>query len=181
MTKCSSRTSPRMRTASSSTPSLTHEPRSPRTGRHRYRRLRRAPHSEGPGTERSTGRCVKVAGHHLVCHRGRAALRGQARRMGSCQAPATGARTRTCRYRLAWAEPRRRLRHPAGLAWCVKAWHVLGQREHEADRWVAVTAIWPQPAWPRAHGQAEPPPRFRGSAPRNCARGIRVSPEAALR
>jgi predicted nucleic acid-binding protein len=27
-------------------------------------------------------------------------------------------------------------------AWCVKAGHGLGQREHEADRWVAATAIW---------------------------------------
>jgi len=25
---------------------------------------------------------------------------------------------------------------------CVKAGHGLGQKEHEADRWVAVTAIW---------------------------------------
>ncbi len=27
-------------------------------------------------------------------------------------------------------------------AWCVKAGHGLGQREHEADRWIAATAIW---------------------------------------
>jgi predicted nucleic acid-binding protein len=27
-------------------------------------------------------------------------------------------------------------------AWCVKAGHGLGQKAHEADRWVAVTAIW---------------------------------------
>jgi predicted nucleic acid-binding protein len=27
-------------------------------------------------------------------------------------------------------------------AWCVKAGHGLGQKEHEADRWVAATAIW---------------------------------------
>lgn len=27
-------------------------------------------------------------------------------------------------------------------AWCVKAGRGLGQKEHEADRWVAATAIW---------------------------------------
>jgi hypothetical protein len=27
-------------------------------------------------------------------------------------------------------------------AWCVKAGHGLGQKAHEADRWVAATAIW---------------------------------------
>ncbi|MGH3503136.1 MAG: hypothetical protein ACRDQA_19910 [Nocardioidaceae bacterium] len=26
--------------------------------------------------------------------------------------------------------------------WCVHAGHALGQKEHEADRWVAATAIW---------------------------------------
>lgn len=27
-------------------------------------------------------------------------------------------------------------------AWCVRAGHGLGQKDHEADRWVAATAIW---------------------------------------
>jgi predicted nucleic acid-binding protein len=27
-------------------------------------------------------------------------------------------------------------------AWCVNAGHGLGQKAHEADRWVAATAIW---------------------------------------
>lgn len=27
-------------------------------------------------------------------------------------------------------------------AWCVKKGHGLGQKEHEADRWAAATAIW---------------------------------------
>jgi predicted nucleic acid-binding protein len=26
--------------------------------------------------------------------------------------------------------------------WCVRAGHALGQRDHEADRWVAATAMW---------------------------------------
>jgi len=27
-------------------------------------------------------------------------------------------------------------------AWCVKRGHGLGQKDHEADRWVAATAMW---------------------------------------
>lgn len=27
-------------------------------------------------------------------------------------------------------------------AWCVRTGHGLGQKEHEADRWVAATAVW---------------------------------------
>lgn len=27
-------------------------------------------------------------------------------------------------------------------AWCVKSGHGLGQKDHEADRWVAATAMW---------------------------------------
>jgi hypothetical protein len=26
--------------------------------------------------------------------------------------------------------------------WCVRAGHALGQKHHEADRWVAATAMW---------------------------------------
>jgi hypothetical protein len=28
--------------------------------------------------------------------------------------------------------------------WCIRTGHGLGQTEHEADRWVAATAIWLQ-------------------------------------
>jgi len=28
--------------------------------------------------------------------------------------------------------------------WCVRTGHGLGQKEHEADRWVAATAVWLQ-------------------------------------
>lgn len=27
-------------------------------------------------------------------------------------------------------------------AWCVENGHGLGQKEHEADRWIAATAVW---------------------------------------
>ena len=29
-------------------------------------------------------------------------------------------------------------------AWCLRTGHGLGQKEHEADRWVATTAVWLQ-------------------------------------
>jgi predicted nucleic acid-binding protein len=29
-------------------------------------------------------------------------------------------------------------------AWCARTGHGLGQKEHEADRWVAATALWLQ-------------------------------------
>jgi predicted nucleic acid-binding protein len=29
-------------------------------------------------------------------------------------------------------------------AWCVKTGHGLGHKEHEADRWIAATAVWLQ-------------------------------------
>jgi len=32
--------------------------------------------------------------------------------------------------------------YTAVRAWCVKTGHGLGQKEHEADRWVTATAIW---------------------------------------
>jgi predicted nucleic acid-binding protein len=32
--------------------------------------------------------------------------------------------------------------YTAVRAWCVKSGHGLGQKAHEADRWVAATAIW---------------------------------------
>lgn len=40
-----------------------------------------------------------------------------------------------------WADHALTRRHPALRAWCVKHGHGLGQKEHEADRWVAATAI----------------------------------------
>jgi len=32
--------------------------------------------------------------------------------------------------------------YTAVRTWCVKTGHGLGQKEHEADRWVAATAMW---------------------------------------
>jgi predicted nucleic acid-binding protein len=41
-----------------------------------------------------------------------------------------------------WPGPDLTGTYAALRAWCVKNGHGLGQKEHEADRWVAATAIW---------------------------------------
>lgn len=41
-----------------------------------------------------------------------------------------------------WAGPELTHTYAVLRAWCVKTGHGLGQKEHEADRWVAATAIW---------------------------------------
>jgi predicted nucleic acid-binding protein len=41
-----------------------------------------------------------------------------------------------------WPGPDLTETYAAQRAWCVKTGHGLCQREHEADRWVAATAIW---------------------------------------
>jgi hypothetical protein len=41
-----------------------------------------------------------------------------------------------------WPGPRLVGTYATLRAWCVRTGHGLGQKEHEADRWVAVTAVW---------------------------------------
>jgi predicted nucleic acid-binding protein len=41
-----------------------------------------------------------------------------------------------------WPGPDLTGTYAALRAWCVNNGHGLGQKEHEADRWVAATAIW---------------------------------------
>jgi tRNA(fMet)-specific endonuclease VapC len=41
-----------------------------------------------------------------------------------------------------WPGPHLTDSYAALRAWCVKNGHGLGQKDHEADRWVAATAIW---------------------------------------
>jgi predicted nucleic acid-binding protein len=41
-----------------------------------------------------------------------------------------------------WPGPELIDAYAALRAWCVKAGHGLGQKDHEADRWVAATAMW---------------------------------------
>jgi tRNA(fMet)-specific endonuclease VapC len=41
-----------------------------------------------------------------------------------------------------WPRPNLTDIYAALRAWCVRPGHGLGQKEHEADRWAAVSAIW---------------------------------------
>jgi tRNA(fMet)-specific endonuclease VapC len=41
-----------------------------------------------------------------------------------------------------WPGPELIDAYAALRAWCIKAGHGLGQKDHEADRWVAATAMW---------------------------------------
>jgi len=41
-----------------------------------------------------------------------------------------------------WPGPDLTDTYAALRAWCVRNGHGLGQKDHEADRWVAATAIW---------------------------------------
>lgn len=41
-----------------------------------------------------------------------------------------------------WPGPELIDAYAALRCWCVRAGHGLGQKDHEADRWVAATALW---------------------------------------
>jgi tRNA(fMet)-specific endonuclease VapC len=48
------------------------------------------------------------------------------------------------RVEVVWPGPVLAESYASLRAWCVRTGHGLGQKEHEADRWVAATAIWLQ-------------------------------------
>jgi len=48
------------------------------------------------------------------------------------------------RAEIVWPGPNVVEAYASLRAWCVRTGHGLGQKEHEADRWVAATAIWLQ-------------------------------------
>ena len=48
------------------------------------------------------------------------------------------------RAEVVWAGPALAEAYASLRAWCVRTGHGLGQKEHEADRWVAATAVWLQ-------------------------------------
>jgi predicted nucleic acid-binding protein len=62
--------------------------------------------------------------------------------MGPGTAPAAGVRDSASRDRLAGTKSCRA--YASLRTWCVRTGHGLGQKDHEADRWVAATAIWLQ-------------------------------------
>jgi predicted nucleic acid-binding protein len=48
------------------------------------------------------------------------------------------------RTEIVWPGPNLVDAYASLRTWCVRTGHGLGQKEHEADRWVAATAIWLQ-------------------------------------
>jgi predicted nucleic acid-binding protein len=48
------------------------------------------------------------------------------------------------RAEIVWPGPNLAQAYASLRAWCVRTGHGLGQKEHEADRWVAATAVWLQ-------------------------------------
>jgi predicted nucleic acid-binding protein len=48
------------------------------------------------------------------------------------------------RAEIVWPGPSLTQAYASLRAWCVRTGHGLGQKEHEADRWVATTAVWLQ-------------------------------------
>ena len=48
------------------------------------------------------------------------------------------------RAEIVWPGPHLVEAYASLRTWCVRTGHGLGQKEHEADRWVAATAIWLQ-------------------------------------
>jgi predicted nucleic acid-binding protein len=48
------------------------------------------------------------------------------------------------RAEVVWPGPQLAEAYASLRTWCVRTGHGLGQKEHEADRWVAATAVWLQ-------------------------------------
>jgi predicted nucleic acid-binding protein len=48
------------------------------------------------------------------------------------------------RAEVVWPGPHLTEAYATLRAWCVRTGHGLGQKQHEADRWVAATALWLQ-------------------------------------
>jgi tRNA(fMet)-specific endonuclease VapC len=48
------------------------------------------------------------------------------------------------RAEIVWPGPSLAGAYASLRTWCVRTGHGLGQKDHEADRWVAATAIWLQ-------------------------------------
>ena len=48
------------------------------------------------------------------------------------------------RAEIVWPGPHLTEVYATLRAWCARTGHGLGQKEHEADRWVAATALWLQ-------------------------------------
>lgn len=78
----------------------------------------------------------------LVCFVTVAELRFGARLAGWGQPRRTRLEHELAQVQIVWPGPELAETYAALRSWCVQTGHGLGQKEHEADRWVAGTAIW---------------------------------------
>lgn len=78
----------------------------------------------------------------LICFVTVAELRFGARLAGWGPERRQSLERQLARAETVWPGPNLTNTYAALRAWCVRNGHGLGQKDHEADRWVAATAIW---------------------------------------
>ena len=136
-------TSTKMRIVSSWLPSSKHEPRRPRPGRDR--------HAVFGARLTPSGRLL--ASRYRPVLEGRPAiisfvtvgeLEYGARLAGWGPDRLRRLENEIARAEIVWPGPNLTQAYASLRAWCVRTGHGLGQKEHEADRWVAATAVWLQ-------------------------------------
>ena len=132
-----------MRIASSWLPSLKHERRLPRPSRDRHRGLRR-PSDAQRGLLASRYRPVLEGRPAIISFITVAELEYGARLAGWGPDRLRRLEREIARAEIVWPGPNLTQAYASLRAWCVRTGHGLGQKEHEADRWVAATAVWLQ-------------------------------------
>jgi predicted nucleic acid-binding protein len=68
----------------------------------------------------------------------------QKMRIGSSLLPSSTHEYEITRAEVVWPGHNLADAYASLRTWCVRTGHGLGQKEHEADRWVAATAVWLQ-------------------------------------
>jgi predicted nucleic acid-binding protein len=133
----------RTRIGSSSLLCSRHDSPPSRSGRHRHRSLRRTLDTQ----RKLTGRAISpvLEGRAAVISFITVAELGYGARLAGWGPE----RLRRLEYEIAraeivWPGPRLAEAYASLRTWCVRTGHGLGQKDHEADRWVAATAIWLQ-------------------------------------
>ena len=133
----------RMRIASSWPPSSKHERRLPGPGRDRHRGLRRPSDTQRGVTGIALpARTRRSASDHLLRYRCRTWYGARPAGWGPDRLQRLG--REIARAEIVWPGPNPTQAYASLRAWCVRTGHGLGQKEHEADRWVAATAVWLQ-------------------------------------
>jgi predicted nucleic acid-binding protein len=83
-----------------------------------------------------------VARPAVICFITVAELRFGARLAGWGQPRLTRLDHELSRVETVWPGPNLTDAYATLRAWCVQTGHGLGQKDHEADRWIAATALW---------------------------------------